>query len=164
MQKVVVALAVAGLILSAGVACASTDRPGVDFYPMVGASTPGSPASRLPLSESTRFDNVLQLSGQIGNVAPGVPVVAGGIPAEARQTMDNIKAALASRGLSTADVVKCDVFITDMTQLASFNSVYATYFAPGRFPARSAIGVSALTLGAHVEVECRAAFAGTTEG
>jgi len=163
-MKKLVALVATGLVLTGGVALADTSSSRVVFYPIPGSSTPGSPAGGLPLSESTRVDDVLHLSGQIGNVRPGTPVVAGGIPAEARQAMDNIKAALANRGLTTATVFKCDVFITDMTQLASFNSVYATYFAAGRLPARSALGVAALTLGAHVEVECEAAFAGSGRG
>jgi len=158
-MKNAAALVAAGLVLSAGVAFAGTSPSGVVFYPIPGSSTPGSPASGLPLSESTRVDDVLYLSGQIGNLQPGTPVVAGGIPAEAEQAMNNIQAALANRGLTTANVFKCDVLITDMTQLGILNSVYARYFAPGRLPARSAIGVSALTLGAHVEVECEAAFA-----
>lgn len=157
-MKKTLALVAAGLFLSGGVALADTSSRGIVFYPIPGSSKPGSPASGLPLSESSRVDDVLYLSGQIGNVQPGTPVVAGGIPAEAKQAMDNIKAALANRGLTTANVFKCDVFITDMTQLGSFNSVYAKYFAPGRLPARSAVGVSALTLGAHVEVECVAIF------
>jgi reactive intermediate/imine deaminase len=149
------------LVLSGGVALAGTSSNGVVFYPIPGSATPGSPASGLPLSEGSRVDDVLYLSGQIGNVQPGTPVVAGGVPAEAKQAMDNVKTALANRRLTTANVFKCEVFITDMTQLGNFNSVYAKYFAPGRLPARSAVGVSTLTLGAHVEVECEAIFAGS---
>jgi len=155
-MKMAVAL-VGGLVLSAAVLVACTQSDGIVFHPIAGSSTPGSPASRLPLSESVSGDHELYLSGQIGNVQPGQPVVTGGIPAEARQTMENIKAALAGQGLTYADVVKCTVFITDMTQLADFNAVYSPYFTPGRLPARSAIGVASLTLGAHVEVECIAA-------
>src|SRR5882724_4302805 len=116
-MKMAVAL-VGGLVLSAAVLVACTQSDGIVFHPIAGSSTPGSPASRLPLSESVSGDHELYLSGQIGNVQPGQPVVTGGIPAEARQTMENIKAALAGQGLTYADVVKCTVFITDMTQLA----------------------------------------------
>jgi len=158
-MKMAVAL-VGGLVLSAAVLVACTQSDGIVFHPIAGSSTPGSPASRLPLSESVSGDHELYLSGQIGNVQPGQPVVTGGIPAEARQTMENIRAALAGQGLTYADVVKCTVFITDMTQLADFNAVYSPYFTPGRLPARSAIGIASLTLGAHVEVECIAAFPG----
>jgi len=159
-MKMAVALVVTGLVLSAVIAVAVTQSVGIDFHPIPGSSTPGSPASRLPLSESVSVDQELYLSGQIGNVQPGQPVVTGGIPAEARQAMENIKVALAGRGLTYADVVKCTVFITDMTQLADFNAAYSPYFTPGRLPARSAIGIASLTLGAHVEVECIAAFPG----
>ena len=158
-MKKAVAL-VGGIVLSAAVLAACTKSDEIVFHPISGSSTPGSPASRLPLSESVSGDHELYLSGQIGNVQPGQPVVTGGIPAEARQTMENIKAALAAQGLTYADVVKCTVFITDMTQLADFNAVYSPYFTPGRLPARSAIGITSLTLGAHVEVECIAVLPG----
>jgi len=159
-MKIAVALVVAGLVLSADVAVAGTKSDGIVFHPIPGWSTPGSPASKLPLSDSVSVDRELYLSGQIGNVQPGQPVVTGGIPAEAKQTMENIKATLAAQRLTYADLVKCTVFITDMTQLADFNAVYSPYFKPGRLPARSAIGITSLTLGAHVEVECIAAFPG----
>lgn len=156
-MKKAVALAGAAMLLTGGVAFAGTTGA-VVFNPLPGSQIPGSPAANLPLSDSTRAGDVLQLSGAIGNTAPGLPVVAGGIPAEATQAMGNVKASLTRQGLGLGNVFKCTVFITDMTQLGAFNNVYSTYFAKGKMPARSAIGVSALTLGAHVEVECAALY------
>ncbi|MBP2472298.1 reactive intermediate/imine deaminase [Crossiella equi] len=156
MRKALLATGLA-LVLTAGAASAAAPSGRITFNPVPGSSDPSSPASRLPLSDSTRVDGLLHVSGQIGNTEPGIPVVPGGIPAEARQTMDNVKAALARQGLGFNDVFKCTVFITDMAQLGDFNAVYTSYFAKNRLPARSAIGVAALTLGAHVEVECVAA-------
>ena len=154
-MKMAVALVVAGLVLSAGVAVACTQTDGIVFNPIPGSSTPGSPASRLPLSESVSGDHELYLSGHIGNVQPGQPVVTGGIPAEARQTMENIKAALAAQGLTYADVVKCTVFLADIAEWGDFNKVYTEFFTKP-YPARSALGASGLALGARVEVECMA--------
>jgi enamine deaminase RidA (YjgF/YER057c/UK114 family) len=68
--------------------------------------------------------------------------------------MDNIGATLAQHGLGYGDLVKCTAMLTDMTQWAAFNRVYAGYFRNGVYPARSALGASALALGAQVEIEC----------
>ena len=81
-------------------------------------------------------------------------MVAGGIAAETRQTMDNIGAVLAANGLGFDDVFKCTVMLADMNDWEDFNKVYLTYFKPGRLPARSAFGASALALSAQVELEC----------
>ncbi|WP_328604464.1 RidA family protein [Amycolatopsis sp. NBC_00345] len=156
-MKKALALTGVAMLLTGGVAAASTNGA-IVFNPLPGAHNPGSPAASLPLSDSTRAGDLLQLSGAIGNTKPGIPVVAGGIPAEATQTMENVKASLARQGLGMRNVFKCTVYTTDLTQLGGFNNVYSTYFAKGRMPARSAIGVSALTLGAHVEVECTALY------
>lgn len=111
----------------------------------------------LPFSEAVRVDDTVYLSGQIGNVpGPGpIKLAPGGMAAEARQTMDNIKTSLEAHGLSMADVVKCTVMLADMKEWGAFNEVYKTYFS-GNFPARSAFGSSGLAFNARVEVECLA--------
>ena len=156
-MKMSVVSAVVAMLLAGGVAVAGA-RSGIVFNPLPGSQNIGSPAAGLPLSDSTRVGDLLQLSGAIGNTEPGIPVVAGGIPAEAVQAMNNVKASLTRQGLGMADIFECMVFITDFTQLGAFNNVYSTYFAKGKMSARSAIGVSALTLGAHVEVACAATY------
>ena len=121
-------------------------------------AAPARSADPLPFSEAVRAGDTLYLSGQIG-AAPGtMRPVAGGLPAEARQAMDNIGATLRRNGLGYGDVVRCLVLLTDMGRWGEFNSVYRTYFAPDRLPARSAAGVVALALGAQVEVECTARY------
>jgi 2-iminobutanoate/2-iminopropanoate deaminase len=112
----------------------------------------------LPFSEAVRVNNTLYLSGQIG-ITPGtLSLVPGGIKAESRQTMANIKSSLEAHGYTMRDIVKCTVMLTDMSEWATFNEIYATFFS-GRFPARSALGANGLALGARVEVECIAAVA-----
>ncbi len=108
-----------------------------------------------PFSSAVRAGNLLFLSGQIGSrVENGAPVlVPGGLEAEARQTMDNIKAILERAGSSVDRVVKCSVMLADMKDWPKFNEIYAGYF-PGKKPARSAWGANGLALGAKVEVEC----------
>lgn len=112
--------------------------------------------SDLPFSEAVVVSNLMFLSGQIG-IKPGSKVVvSGGIEAEARQTMDNIKSTLETHGRSMADLVKCTVMLADIAEWGAFNEVYKTYFTPP-FPARSAFAASGLALNARVEVECIAA-------
>ena len=108
----------------------------------------------LPFSEAVQVGDMLFLAGQIG-AAPGtMAVVPGGIDAEAKQAMDNVGAVLKRRGLGFDSLVKCTVMLADMKDWPAFNRVYAAYFKPGRFPARSAFGANGLALGGRVEVEC----------
>jgi len=115
---------------------------------------PATAEETFPFAAATRAGDLIFLSGQIG-IAPGsTRPVTGGLTAEARQAMDNIGATLATHGLGYDDLVKCTAMITDMAQWEAFNRVYASYFRNGVYPARSALGVSALALGAQVEIEC----------
>jgi reactive intermediate/imine deaminase len=116
---------------------------------------PFEEGSGLPFCAAVRVGDVLYLSGCIGN-PPGDErgVVAGGIEAETRQTMENIKATLERCGSSMDRVFKCTVMMADMAEWAAMNAVYVSYFAPARKPARSAFGASGLALGARVEIEC----------
>jgi len=111
----------------------------------------------LPFSEAVRVGNTLYLSGQVG-IQPGtLKLVPGGMEAEARQTLENIRTVLAAHGLSMRNVVKCTVMLADIQEWGTFNAIYAEYFeAP--FPARSAFGANGLALGARLELECIAVF------
>lgn len=82
----------------------------------------------------------------------------GGIEGETRQTMDNIAAVLDEFGSSLDRVVKCTVFLADISDWSAANDVYVTYFKNP--PARSALGASGLALGARVEIECLAVVGG----
>lgn len=119
-------------------------------------SSPALKAAKVPFSAAVRVGDVLYLSGQLGNVPGKLELVPGGMEAEARQTMENIRTVLAENGLTFDNVFKVTVMLADMSKWADFNKVYVTYFKPERLPARSAFGVSALALGAQVELECMA--------
>jgi 2-iminobutanoate/2-iminopropanoate deaminase len=106
-----------------------------------------------PFSDAVRVGDWLILSGRIGTDASG-KVVAGGIEAETKQTMERIGVVLKANGASFDDVVKCTVMLTDMKEWPAMNVIYRTYFKPDRMPARSALGVNGLALGARVEIEC----------
>lgn len=108
----------------------------------------------LPFSEAVQAGDTLYLAGQIGAPPGSKQVVAGGIEAESVQVMQNIGAVLKRRGLGFDALVKCTVMLADMKDWPAFNVVYARYFKPGRFPARSAFGASGLAYGARVELEC----------
>ena len=143
--------------------CAITGMSVVASFPAVTATAPSTapavqyfrhPNSKAPFSPAVRVGNVLYLSGQIGAGSDGrlSPKFAD----QARQAMDNIKRTLTEAGSSFNDVFKCTVMLTDMSHWDEFNKIYVTYFAPERLPARSALGVNALALGAMLEIECMA--------
>lgn len=111
----------------------------------------------LPLSDAVRVDDLLFLSGKLGIVPGTMQLAEGGIEAETRQTLENIKAAVEKYGSSMARVVKCTVFLADITEWAVMNEIYQQYF-PEDPPARSALGVGGLALDARVEIECIAAL------
>lgn len=114
----------------------------------------------LPFSEAVQVGNTLYLSGQIGNLPPGLTLAPGGIQAEAKQVMDNIRTSAEAHGYTMDDMVKCTVMLADMKEWATFNEVYKTYFKPGKYPARSAFGSNGLAFNARAEVECIAAKSG----
>jgi reactive intermediate/imine deaminase len=140
-------IVLAGLLVSAQPAVAA-EEPAIEFL----NSGKVAPAT-LPFSEAVRVGDTLYLSGQIG-IEPGtLKVVAGGIEAEARQTLANIRTSLEAHGYALRDVVKCTVMLADIGEWAAFNEVYKAFFS-APYPARSALGANGLALGARVEVEC----------
>jgi reactive intermediate/imine deaminase len=108
-----------------------------------------------PFSPAVQVGKIVFLAGQIGT--KDGTLVTGGIEAETKQTMENIKATLGAIGLTMDDLVKCTVFLADMDEWGRMNAIYRTYFQPTRYPARSAFGANGLALGARVEIECVAA-------
>lgn len=107
-----------------------------------------------PFSQIVKAGNTIYLSGMLGTV-PGQGLAPGGIQAETRQTLENIRAALGRVDATMDDVVKCTVFLADMAEWGAMNEVYVTFF-PNNRPARSAVGVNGLASNARVEIECMA--------
>ena len=83
-------------------------------------------------------------------------LVAGGLEAETRQTMENIRTSLQAHGYTINDRVKRTIMLADISRWAAFNEIYTTWFDK-HFPARSAFGANGLALGPQVEIECIAA-------
>jgi 2-iminobutanoate/2-iminopropanoate deaminase len=135
------ALAVAGPTTAAAQSRAETE-----YYPMPGSSR------GLPFSEAVRAGNLLFLAGQLGTDA-SLTLVPGGIQAETRQALENIRAVLERHGSSLDRVIKCTAMLADMKEWAAMNEVYVTFF-PKHLPARSAFGTNGLAMNARMELEC----------
>jgi len=141
----------AGVAVANGAPAAGEERgPGPEYFP-----TPAGPGGAPPFSEAVRVGDMLYLAGQIGARPGSREIVAGGIAAETRRTLENIRAVLERHGSSLDRVVKCTVFMADMAEWPAMNEVYRTFFA-AHLPARSALGASGLALGARIEIECLA--------
>jgi 2-iminobutanoate/2-iminopropanoate deaminase len=156
----------ATLFLLAGLTAGCSRNPPPQAAPSPNATTENGVTWHTPYGRPTRpftpavqVGDLLFVSGQIGT-APNAQgsVVPGGIQAETRQTLANIKDVLEKSGSSMDRVVKCTVFMADMREWDAMNEVYVTFF-PRNKPARSALGANGLALGARVEIECIAAVA-----
>ncbi|MGZ5473146.1 MAG: Rid family detoxifying hydrolase [Thermoanaerobaculia bacterium] len=117
---------------------------------------PERAALNLPYSDAVRSGNLLFLSGTVGANPATRQLVEGGVVAETRQALENVKSNLEAHGSSMDRVVKCSVFLADIADFEKMNGVYREFF-PANKPARTTIGVAALPLGARVEIECVAA-------
>jgi 2-iminobutanoate/2-iminopropanoate deaminase len=111
-------------------------------------SDPAKPVG--PYTPIVRAGDWLVVSGQVG-LADG-RLVPGGVEGELRQAIANLEGHLAGQGASLSDVVKTTVFLRHMSDYAQMNDAYIAAFGDHR-PARSAIGVAELPIGALVEVE-----------
>jgi reactive intermediate/imine deaminase len=129
-------------------ALAAQDKPVLQYIAPAGA------AATLPFSLAVRVGNMLYLAGQLGTDSTSKLAV-GGIEAETRQALTNIKRVLEANGSDMDHVVKCLVMLADIAEWGKMNGVYVTFF-PTHRPARSAFGATGLVLGGRVEIECMA--------
>jgi len=104
---------------------------------------PGVDASALPFSPGLKFGNLLFLSGNVGSDPTTGKIVEGGIKAQTRQTLENLKAIVEAAGSSLDKALKAGVFLTDMEDFAGMNEVFRSYF-PSEPPTRSTVEISAL--------------------
>ena len=115
-------------------------------------SSADAPAAIGPYSQAIGAGQLVFCSGQLPIVPATGNLVGDDIGAQARQVLENMGAVLKAAGSSYDQVVKTTVFLTDLSDFAAMNSVYAEFF-PGASPARSTIQVAALPKGAKVEIE-----------
>ncbi|MEZ5769547.1 MAG: RidA family protein [Paracoccaceae bacterium] len=109
-----------------------------------------------PFSHAVETDGWVILTGQMPTdpAAPDAPLPAG-IEAQTARVMDNLALILGELGLDLSHVVQCRCFLTEFERdYAAFNATYAGYFPEDRRPARTTVGVTALAVGALVEIDC----------
>jgi reactive intermediate/imine deaminase len=116
-------------------------------------STADAPSAIGIYSQAVKVGNTVWVSGQIPLDPATQELVAGGIEAQIHQVFRNLKAIVTAAGAGFDDVVKATVFLTDLSHFALVNKIMAEYFRQP-YPARAAVGVSALPRGAQIEVEC----------
>ena len=115
-------------------------------------STKNAPAAIGPYSQAVKAGNFLFVSGQLP-IDPATGNMAGNnVTAQTRQSLNNLKAVIVAAGMELSNVVKVNVFLSDMNNFTAMNEVYATVFT-ARFPARAAVEVARLPKDALVEIE-----------
>ena len=108
-----------------------------------------------PFSEATVVNGIIFLSGEIGTLPDGT-LIDGGIEAQTRQTLTNIKNKLEKMGGSMDDIFKCTCMLSDIKDWPLMSLEYKKFFNHQKLPARSAFAGSGLALGAKLEIECMA--------
>jgi 2-iminobutanoate/2-iminopropanoate deaminase len=116
-------------------------------------STEKAPKALGPYSQAILIEGLVFTAGQVGLDPATMELVEGGIEAQTRQVLTNLKHVLESADSGLKFVVKTTVFLQDMRDFANMNSVYAEFF-PENPPARSTVQVAALPKNGLVEIEC----------
>lgn len=114
-------------------------------------ATERAPKALGPYSQAIRFGNLLFVSGQVPIDPTTGELVAGGIEAQTRQVMENLKAVVEAAGMSLSDTLKATCFLKDMGEFTKFNAVYGGYFGDTP-PARETVEVARLPRDVSVEV------------
>ena len=121
-------------------------------------STPNAPKAIGPYSQAVRIENLVFTAGQIALNPATMEVVEGGIEAQTRQVLTNLKAVLEAADSGLKYVVKTTVFLSDMANFAAMNAVYAEFFSEN-YPARSTVAAAGLPKNVLVEIEAIALLA-----
>ena len=123
-----------------------------DLMPKTAVHSDEAPAAIGPYSQAVRAGSLLFCSGQVALKPGASELVPGGVEAQTQQVLDNLAAVLRAGGASWDDVVKTTIFLTDLGDFQVVNGIYAKRFQ-GDAPARATVEVSALPLGALVEID-----------
>jgi 2-iminobutanoate/2-iminopropanoate deaminase len=115
-------------------------------------ATDSAPKVIGPYSQAVKANGVLYTSGQIALDPATAALVEGGFEAQARRVFENLKAILTASGSDFSRVVKATVYLTDLGDFQTLNSIYASYFGDHK-PARTTVQVSALPKGGAVEID-----------
>ena len=114
--------------------------------------TAAAPAAIGTYSQAVKVGNTIYLSGQIPLVPKTMQLVEGDMTAQIRQVFDNLQAVATAAGGGLADIVKLNIYLTDLAHFPLVNEVMAHYFREP-YPARAAIGVASLPKGAAIEAD-----------
>lgn len=125
-------------------------------------STEKAPKAIGPYSQAIRTDTLIFTAGQVGLDPATMELVEGGVEAQTRQVLTNLRHVLETANSGLNFVVKTTVFLQDLGEFAKMNTIYAEFF-PENPPARSTVQVAALPKGALVEIEC-VALLNSTQG
>jgi len=115
-------------------------------------STDQAPAAIGTYSQAVKVDNTVYISGQIPLDPATMELVEGGMEAEIKRVFENLSALCTAAGGDLQDIVKLNIFLTDLANFPLVNEIMATYFAQP-YPARAAIGVASLPKGVGVEMD-----------
>jgi 2-iminobutanoate/2-iminopropanoate deaminase len=119
-------------------------------------NTQDAPAAIGPYSQAIAAGEMIYVSGQLGLGPRTGKIVEGGIAAETKQAIENIKAVLLAAGSSLSNVAMANVYLADMSEFSKMNEIYAAYFAEP-YPARATIAVKTLPKDARIEIAVIAA-------
>jgi 2-iminobutanoate/2-iminopropanoate deaminase len=133
---------------------------GLLTYPALTAQTPARrviqpakfPNTGLPYSPGILAGDTLYLAGQLGRDPATAKLVPGGIEAETRQTLTNLREVLREAGMDFGDVVSVTAYLVDFKEFEAYNKVYREFF-PKDPPARATVGVAALNQGGRIELQ-----------
>jgi reactive intermediate/imine deaminase len=114
--------------------------------------TAGAPSAIGPYSQAVKHGSTVYLSGQIALDPETMKVVQGGISEQAHRVFKNLRAVCEAAGGNLDDIVKVNIYMTNLGNFSTVNQIMAEYFSEP-FPARATVGVAALPLGVEVEVE-----------
>jgi len=115
-------------------------------------NTPNAPQAIGTYSQAVKVNKTVYLSGQIPLVPETMALHTGDMAAQIEQVFTNLRAVAQAAGGDLADIVKLNIFLTDLTHFTLINEIMAEYFLPP-YPARAAVGVAALPKGAAVEMD-----------
>jgi len=118
-------------------------------------NTPVAPQAIGPYSQAVIHNGIIYISGQIALVPETMEIIEGGIKEQTVRVMENLKNVLAASGSSFDNVLKCSIFLSEMSDFTTVNEIYGSYFKSNP-PARETVAVKTLPKNVLVEISCTA--------